>query len=228
MTKKQTTLGFRRGQFIFICAAMPVLLVSGILTGQPWFELLLALFSVVTLMLLAGGKRMGAAFGVPFTVGHGLLFFSRGVYGLAVFNALIAAPVYLISFISWGRHKSGDGSTVTIKRLSKKQWVLTVLASAVVFTGGFFVLLATGSMQPVLDAFTIAMFLPALFLIQQRYVENWILHITGNLVSAVIWIIATIDNPMSFNFVLITGIATTINTIGLVGWLKLEQDTEST
>lgn len=203
---------------------MPVLLVSGMLTRQPWYELLLALFSVVTLMLLAAGKRAGAAFGVPFTVGHGLLFFSRGVYGLAVFNALIAAPVYLVSFIAWGRHKSGDGSTVTIKRLSKKQWALTLLASAVVFIGGFFVLRATGSAQPVLDTFTLAMFVPALFLIQQRYVENWILHITGNLVSAVIWLLATLQNPMSFNFLLITGIATAINITGLIGWLKLERD----
>jgi len=226
MTKKQTILGFSRGQFIFICAAMPVLLVSGVLTNQPWYELLLALFSVVTLMLLAGGKRIGTAFGVPFTVGNGLLFFSRKVYGLAVFNALIAAPVYLISFISWGQHKSGDG-TVTIKRLSKKQWLLTLLACVVVFVSGFFVLRATGSAQPLLDAFTIAMFLPALFLIQQRYVENWILHITGNLVSAIIWIIATIDNPMSFNFVLITSAATTINAMGLIGWLKLEKDPEN-
>ncbi|MCL2445518.1 MAG: nicotinamide riboside transporter PnuC [Oscillospiraceae bacterium] len=224
MNNKQTILGFRRWQFIFICTALPVLLVSGIFTQQPWPELLLALFSVVTLMLLAGGKRAGAAFGVPFCAGHGLLFFSRGVYGLAAFNALIAAPVYLVSFIAWGKHKSGDGSTVTIKRLSKRQWMFTVLASAVVFSGGFFVLRATGSAQPALDAFTLAMFMPALFLIQQRYVENWILHITGNLVSAVIWLLATLQDPMNFNFLLITGIATTINIIGLTGWLKLERD----
>jgi len=204
---------------------MPVLVAGALITQQPWVELLLALFSVVTLMLLAGGRRLGAAFGVPFCAGNGLLFFSREVYGLAVFNGLIAAPVYLISFIAWGRHKSGDGSTVTIKRLSKKQWALTVLASAAVFCGGFFILRATGSAQPALDAFTLAMFMPALLLLQQRYVENWILHITGNVVSAVIWLLATLQDPMNFNFLLITCTATVINIMGLIGWLKLDKDT---
>jgi len=133
-----------------------------------------------------------------------------------------------VSFIVWGKHKSGDGSTVTIKRLSKRQWLFTLLVSAALFTSGFFLLRATGSAQPVLDSFTLAMFMPALFLLQQRYVENWILHISGNLVSAIIWLLATLQNPMSFNFLLITGIATAINLIGLTGWLTLEKDVEHT
>jgi len=221
---KQSILGFGRGRFIFVVASMPLLVASGLLTNQPWHEILLALYSVVTLMYLAEGKRAGAACGIFFCLGHGALFFTRGVWGLAVFNALFAAPIYLFSFIAWGRHKSEDGSTVEVKRLSWKGRGFVLCISAALFVGLFFLLRTVGSANVVLDALTLAVFTPALVLLRGRYLENWLLHLVGNTAAMMIWIINTVQDFMNFNFVLIGAVAVAVNVIGFVTWVKLGRE----
>jgi len=225
---KPSILGFGRRRFVFVVAAMPVLILSGVLTRQPWYETLLALYSVVTLMYLAEGKRAGAACGILFCLGNGALFLSRGVWGLAVFNGLIAAPVYLFSLIAWGRNQNKQNHTVQVKQLTGKQWPLVAGAGAVIFTGLLFLLEHAGSNNPVFDALTLALFMPALVLLLLRYVENWILHLAGNFSAMAIWIISTIDDPMNFNFVVISAVAAAVNVIGLATWLKLKQGAKET
>ena len=224
---KQTILGFGRGRFVFVVGAMPLLIASGLLTAQPWHEILLALYSVVTLMYLAEGRRAGAACGIFFCLGHGALFFTRGVWGLAVFNALFAAPVYLFSFIAWGRNirrqEAGnrDQGVVDVKRLTIKGRALVLCVSAALFAGLFLLLRAVGSANAPLDAFTLAVFAPALVLLRGRYLENWVLHFLGNAAAMSIWIINTVQDFMNFNFVLIGAVAVAVNVIGFVTWLKL-------
>ena len=218
---KQSILGFGRGRFVFVVSSMPLLVASGVLTGQPWHEILLALYSVVTLMYLAEGKRAGAACGIFFCLGHGALFFTRGVWGLAVFNALFATPVYLFSFIAWGKHKSEDSNTVQVKRLSWKGRGLVLCVSAGLFVGLFLLLRHVGSANAMLDAVTLAVFAPALVLLRGRYLENWVLHLAGNATATTIWVINTVQDVMNFNFVLIGAVAVTVNVIGFVTWWKL-------
>jgi len=222
MTKK-SILGFARGRFIFLAAAMPVLITSAVLTRQPWYELLLALFSVVTLMYLAEGRRAGPACGIFFCLGNGALFFSRQVYGLAVFNTLFGAPVYLFSLIAWSRNQSSN-KTVTVKRLSVKQWLLVFCASAMLFLGLFWLLLQVGSNNAALDALTLALFGPALLLLLLRYLEQWILHLCGNFAAMTIWIVAAMGDIHNLNFVVVSVVAAAVNIIGLFSWLELRKE----
>jgi len=225
MTQK-TILGFGRKRFIFVAASIPVLLASGLLTGQPWYEILLALFSVITLMYLAEGKRVGVACGIFFTLGHGALFFSRGVWGLAAFNALFAAPIYVFSLIAWGRHQNDTSHTVQVKQLSWKHRALILGVIAALFAGFFLLLRAINSNNALLDAATLSLFAPAIILLRGRYIENWVLHLAGNLTATAIWVVAATQDILNFNFVLIGAVATVVNVIGLMSWVRLRKETD--
>jgi len=220
MTKK-TIMGFGFGRFIFMAASIPALILCGLLTRQPWYEALLSVYSVVALMVLAEGRRAGCAFGMVYCLAYGALFLTRGIYGLAAFNAFFGAPVYLMSFISWGKHK--QDKTVAMKRLTPKLWALSVGLSIVGFAGIYLLLRSLGSQGALWDSMSLSLVAPGLILLLLRYVENWIFNLAGNFVVLILWVANTLEDAANFNFVLIAALAVTVNAIGFVTWLKLER-----
>ena len=220
MTKK-TILGFSTGRFIFAMASMPALAACGLLTKQPWHEMLLSMYSVFTLLYLAEGRRAGPACGTVFSLGYGALFFSKQIYGLAAFNTLFGFPVYLASLIAWGRHM--DGKAVEPKKLSAKGWALSLGASAAGFAGVYFLLRAFGSQGALWDSMTLAFVGPGLVLLLLRYVENWVFNLAGSVVVLVLWVLNTVEDTANLSFVLIAALQTATNAIGLVTWLRLER-----
>ena len=226
MTKK-TFLGFTPGRFIFIAASMPALVLCGLLTKQPWPETLLSVYSVIALMYLAEGKRAGPACGMFYCLGYGSLFFSKQIYGLAVFNTLFGFPVYLGSLIAWGRHMRADeaagGKTVKAKKLSPGGWALSLGASAAGFAGVYLLLRALGSQGALWDSMTLAFVAPGMVLLLLRYVENWVFNLVGSIVVLVLWIVNTMEDTANLSFVLIAALQALTNAIGLATWLRLER-----
>ncbi|MCL2301581.1 MAG: nicotinamide riboside transporter PnuC [Firmicutes bacterium] len=218
---KTTILGFTPGRFLFVVCAMPALIACGMLTKQPWYELLLSMYSVVTLMTLAQGLRAGPACGVLFCLGYGALFFSRQVYGLAAFNTLFGAPVYLASFIAWGRHM--DEKTVRAKKLSAKGWALALAVGAASFAGGYLLLRALGSQGALWDSLTLALVGPGLVLLLLRYVENWVFNLAGSVTVLIFWVLAATEDVSSLSFVLIAALQAAVNGVGLAAWVRLER-----
>jgi len=220
MTKK-SILGFTPGRFIFAVCSAPALIACGALTKQPWYETFLAVYSVATLMTLAQGRRAGPACGVFFCLGYGALFFSKQVYGLAAFNTLFGAPVYLASFVAWGKHM--DEKTVRAKKLSPAGWALSLGASAAGFAGMYLLLRALGSQEALWDSLTLSLVGPGLVLLLLRYVENWMFNLAGSFTVLALWVIHTMEDVSGLSFVLIAALQVTINAMGLVNWMKLER-----
>jgi len=220
MTKK-SILGFSPGRFLFIVASAPALIACAVLTKQPWYETLLAVYSVATLMFLAQGRRAGPACGTLFSLGYGALFLSKQIYGLAAFNTLFGFPVYLASFIAWGRHM--DAQTVRAKKLSAKGWALSIGACAAAFAGFFLLLRALGSQGALWDSLTLSLVGPGLVLLLLRYVENWVFNLAGSVAVLMLWVINTMADISNLSFVLIAALQTAVNAMGLITWLKLER-----
>jgi len=220
MTKKPI-LGFTPGRFVFILASMPALIVCGVLTKQPWHEMLLSVYSVITLMVLAEGRRAGPACGVLYCLGYGALFFSKQIYGLAVFNTLFGAPVYLASLIAWGRHM--NDRAVEPKKLTAKGWAFALGASIASFAGIFLLLRTVGSQGALWDSLSLSLVGPGLLLLLLRYVENWVFNLAGGVVVLILWVLNAMEDSANLSFVLIAALQVATNAIGLVTWLKMER-----
>ncbi|MDR2687754.1 MAG: nicotinamide riboside transporter PnuC [Oscillospiraceae bacterium] len=218
---KKMILGLTTGRFVFVLASMPALVACGALTKQPWVETLLAVYSVVTLMCLSEGRRAGPACGVFYCLGYGALFFSKQIYGLAAFNTLFGAPVYLASLVAWGKHMSGRA--VRPKKLTRRGWALSLGVGAASFAGVFLLLRAVGSQEALWDSLTLSLIGPGLVLLLLRYVENWVFNLAGSLVVLILWVINTMEDTANLSFVLIAALQAATNAIGLVTWLRLER-----
>jgi len=221
-------LGLTPARFAFVMASMPLLIACGVLTKQPWHEMLLSIYSVVTLMYLAEGLRAGPACGMFYCLGYGALFFSKRIYGLAAFNTLFGFPVYLASLVAWGKHMAVSDAAegkkaVQPKKLAPKGWVTALGASVVSFAGIFLLLRAVGSQGALWDSLSLSLVGPGLVLLLLRYVENWVFNLAGNFVVLILWVVNTMEDPANLSFVLIAALQVATNAIGFVTWLRLER-----
>jgi len=216
---KKTILGFTPGRFVFVLGTMPALIACGALTKQPWYEMLLSVYSVFTLMYLAEGRRAGPACGMFFCLGYGALFFSKQIYGLAAFNTLFGFPVYLVTLIAWGKHM--NEKAVEPKKLTRGGWALALFACVVSFAGMLLLLRALGSRAALWDSLTLSLVGPGLVLLLLRYVESWVFNLAGSVVVLVLWVLNTMEDMANLSFVLIAALQTAVNAIGLVTWLRL-------
>ena len=214
-------LGLTPTRFIFILASIPLLIACGVLTRQPWHEMLLSVYSVFTLMYLAEGRRAGPACGMLFCLGYAALFFSKQIYGLAVFNTLFGAPVYLASLVAWGKHM--NNRAVQPKRLSPRGWALGLGTSIAGFVGIYLLLRPIGSQGALWDSLTLSLMGPGLVLLLLRYVENWVFNLAGSAVVLILWVVNTLGDTANLSFVLIAALQAATNAIGFVTWLKLER-----
>ena len=218
---QKSILGFSPGRFIFVACAVPALVACGLLTKQPWHELLLSVYSVFTLMYLAQGRRAGPACGMFYCLGYGALFFSKQIYGLAAFNTLFGFPVYLASLIAWGKHM--NDKAVEPKKLTPPGWALALGTGVAGFAGIYLLLRALHSQGALWDSLSLALVAPGMVLLLLRYVENWLFNLAGNFVVLILWALRAIEDITSLSFVLIAALAVAVNAIGFVTWLKLER-----
>jgi len=218
---KKTILGFTPGRLIFVVASMPLLIGCGVLTNQPWYEMLLSVYSVVTLMALAEGLRAGPACGMFYCLGYGALFFSKQIYGLAAFNTLFGFPVYLASLIAWGKHM--NDKAVEPKKLTPKGWLAALGASIVSFVGIFLLLRKLNSQGALWDSLSLSLVGPGLVLLLLRCVENWVFNLAGGVVVLILWVVNTLEDTANLSFVLIAALQVATNAIGLATWLRLER-----
>lgn len=106
------------------------------------------------------------------------LFFKAGMYANMSINAVFfVTSIY--GWYNWSRN-SGTGKLM-VSQLQPRQWIMFSILIAVL-SGGLFLLLArfTDSKAPLMDSFTTATFIVAMWLQAIKKVETWILWIAGD------------------------------------------------
>jgi nicotinamide mononucleotide transporter PnuC len=219
--KKTGYFGLSLNKLIFALAAIAVITGSGFLSGQPYAEIAISAFSIVTLMYLVEGKPAGCVFGALYCTAYTVVCYAKGFYGLMFFNAFFAFPMYIIGIFTWNANKKGEN--VAARKLSAKKLLMVLAAAAVVFCGAYFICKATGSSNALFDALTLSLAAVGTLLLALRYVEQWYFNLAANLAVLVLWLIAAISDISNINFVICTSVFVVSNVMALISWLKMEK-----
>ncbi|MCK9616308.1 MAG: nicotinamide riboside transporter PnuC [Lentimicrobiaceae bacterium] len=107
------------------------------------------------------------------------LCFSAGLYGDMGINAFyFVMSVY--GWYNWSR-KDENSKEISITRCNKKELIFNMLAFLLFFGILWFILERyTPSTVPVLDSFTTALFIIAMWQMARKKIENWIAWIIGD------------------------------------------------
>lgn len=226
---KLTTRLFSKGtlkpfDYFLILGIISLNIVYSILTGEiDIIGSLAAITGVVCVVLVAKRSMLNYIFGVINVSLYAYISFKSQLYGDAALNALYYLPMQFIGWISWSKKtQQEDKSRVKSRRMTSMERLFWFLGStaAVIIVG--FILKYYNDPQPFKDAATTVLSIIAMFLMVKTYMEQWFIWVIVNIISVIMWIIATLRgdaHAMLMIFMWIFYLANSIN--GLISWNKL-------
>ncbi|MRH43339.1 nicotinamide riboside transporter PnuC [Aquibacillus halophilus] len=195
-----------------------------------WSDSLVGLIASISgmlcVVLVAKGKISNYYFGIVQTVTYAYIAYGYGLYGEAMLNALFYFPVQFIGIYLWNQNKTVHdvkGEDVLIKRLSKSGWCYTII-SVILLTvayGSFLEFLGGNNVWN--DSATNVLSVTAQILMLKRFVEQWLLWISVNILSILLWVSALISQGGNDFSMLVMWSAFLVNSIyGYFNWRKLQ------
>jgi nicotinamide mononucleotide transporter len=154
----------------------------------------------------------------PFGIVNVLIYvyicYSAGLYAYAGINVFYAG-MSIYGWYNWVRRGAEDES-LKISRLSRRNILIYLGLIAFFFVILRMLLVAiTDSVVPTLDALTTAIYIIGMWLLARKKIENWILWITGDVISVGLFAFEKLYFS-SFQFLVFTIIAV----FGFIEWRK--------
>lgn len=113
---------------------------------------------------------------------HGMLYFSKGLYADAMMNVYyVLAGLY--GWIVW-KNKKPQGQPLPISQTPASVWAKLAAVYAVLHVALFcFLYFCTDSKVPILDSFTTALSMVAMWMLSRKYVEQWLVWLVVDAVT---------------------------------------------
>ncbi|QOV08401.1 PnuC-like nicotinamide mononucleotide transporter [Bacillus phage Kirov] len=181
-----------------------------------------SLTGMICVVLVAKGKIGNYFFGAINTALYAYIAYNAQLYGEFMLNAFLYFPMQFIGFYVWSKNKAvtENDTVVKAKKLTKKGWLyvaLTVLTVGILY--GVF-LHMIGSKQAGIDGFAVTLSITAQLLMLKRYAEQWLLWITVNILTIILWFNAFMHDGGNVT-VLVMWCAYLCNSIyGYIKWSK--------
>ncbi|WP_078554417.1 nicotinamide riboside transporter PnuC [Bacillus alkalicellulosilyticus] len=194
-----------------------------------WSDSLLGLIASISgmfcVVLVAKGKISNYYFGIVQTATYAYIAYGYGLYGETMLNALFYFPVQFIGIYLWSQNKTVhnvQGEDVRIQRLSKSGWFYTIICVLVLTVVYGYFLKYLGGNNVWNDSATNVLSVTAQILMLKRFAEQWLLWISVNILSILLWVSALISQGGNDISMIIMWSAFLVNSIyGYVNWRKM-------
>ena len=189
-----------------------------------------AITGVICVVLVARGNILNYIFGLINVSLYAIISYKAELYGDAVLNALYYLPMQFIGWFMWMKNReSNESVTVVGKRFkNRERFILLLLSSALVLIAAA-ILDEFGDPQPLKDSATTVLSVIAMYLMVKTYMEQWVLWVTVNVISIVMWSFAFAngeDHSVLMVIMWLFYLANSVN--GWRNWVRLTKGTPRT
>lgn len=179
--------------FLFTCAF--------VLKDSP--AALISAFFGITYTFLAGkGSPICYLFGVTGSGFYSWLAFHNALWGNLALYAGYYVPMQIIGFFKWNSHlKEGKNEIVKIS-LKKKERIILSIITLLATAGVIFVLILLEDKNPIVDGITTVFSITGMYLTVRRAIEQWVVWMIVNGLSAIMWAAIAINGEKVYSTVI--------------------------
>ena len=215
---------------IWLFVATVVIIGLSLLWDETLLGFIASITGVICVVLAAKGKILNYIFGVINAATYGYVAYTYGLYGEAQLNWIFYVPLQFVGFALWYKHRKKaeelkiNGEDIHARRLTVKMWVILGLLIVISYVAYSFYLSEIGSNLARLDGLAVVLSIFANFLMIFRFTEQWLLWITVNVLTVILWIVVLVKSGGNDWTVLAMWVAFFINAIyGYRNWLKISK-----
>ena len=177
---------------------------------------------VVGTFLIAKQTRLAYIFTTINALLYGIVVFKNGMYGSAVYNLLYNFPMQIYGVIYWT--KSAAKSDLGIRMVSKKIKIIASIILITIIIITMFILNKFGGNMVFFDSIIMVLSYVAVFLMTNKYMEQWIVWIIVNVSGTIMWGIQTLQNPNNMGLLVMWIIFLCNSVYGFINWRKIKQN----
>ena len=195
MPKEKNNSLSKKDIFIFIFMGCTAVLITaaGIYFHQSFLRILPLYISLIIGMLQSRVNRYANLLGSINSLLYGAVYIYYNLYGSAFSALLFSFPIQLLTFIRWNKNK-WEHSTV-LRKLNKKQRILTLAGFAVALIAMWIILPLIGSQYVFLDSVTNLLGILIYFLTMFAFVEYTFLMVINGVIGTALYITMLGDTP---------------------------------
>lgn len=148
----------------------------------------------------------------------GYILLKQQMYAGAVYNLLYSLPMLIWGYIKWKKveHKENAG----VKIISTKTRIRLSLIISLVIAIYALILKQFGGSNYILDSITSVIGYVGIYLMSNKYIEQWAVWIICNSVNTILWIGLTIQNIDNIPMLLMWLVYLVNSVYGYITWRK--------
>ncbi len=203
---------------IYFITAIIITLVISIINESTWLLSISSITGVVYTLLVAKNIKWGLLFGIVNVATYGYICIEETLYGGVLYNIGYSLPMLIWGTLNWFRLAKKDNSGV--KHFDKKQRITMVIMAllSIVFYAGILTLIQSENI--ILDSITSVLGYLGIYLLTNKYIEQWYVFTIVNATNLILWIILTVENTLNLPMT-IMWLFYLINSIyGIISWNK--------
>jgi len=164
---------------------------------------LVSAFFGITYTFLAGkGSPICYLFGVTGSGFYSWLAFHNALWGNLALYAGYYIPMQILGFFKWNSHLKKDKNEIVKIHLKTKERIVLTLITLLLTVAAILILNALNDKNPVIDGITAVFSITGMYLTVRRAIEQWIVWMIVNGLSAVMWASIAINGGKVFSTVI--------------------------
>ena len=217
-------INFTKRDWILLISSLIIVLASNILS--PQFDVLItiaALVGVTSLVLGAKGNVWAQILMIIFSILYGVISYRFCYWGEMVTYLGMTLPMAVWGAIVWFKNPSPKAGEVAISPMTRRKWVALIFLTIVVTAAFYFILDYFNTPNIVFSTLSITTSFMAASLTLLRSSYFPIFYAMNDVVLIVLWIMATIKDPVYFPVIVNFVIFLINDYYGFVSWREREK-----
>lgn len=215
-------------EFLLFSIGMVLTAIIGIVFSSDWLTISYTLIGIVNAMLLAKGKVLGQFLGLVIVVLYSIISYRNAYYGEIIIYVTMMLPLYIISIISWIKHRTKEEKSIVVNEIKTKEWVFVGIVTVCLFIAFYFILKALNTSQLFISTFSIIDSAFVVYLLARRSRVGFLSCIINDIVLITLWGIPIIQGNLTLlPMILVSVVGMTFDAYGWVHWGKLRKKQKS-
>lgn len=173
---------------------------------------------VIYSLLIARNTKYAFIFGIINVATLGYILYIQNIYGGFLYNILYSLPMLIWGYVKWGKISNTKNSG--IKKLKKKTKIIGVIILTVIIFIASYILYKLGSNNYILDASASILGYAGIYLMTNKYIEQWDVFVICNLANLGMWASITYYDMTNIPVFVMWLIYTLNSLYGYISWYR--------
>ena len=197
-----------------------LLFVNAVFFKDSIAALISAFFGITYTILAGKGRPYCYLFGLVGSGFYVYLAFRNALWGNLILYAAYYIPMQILGFFRWQKHLKSNKSEIIKISLKQSERIRFMFISFLFTILTIIILIFTGDKSPFIDGITTVFSVAGMYLTVRRAIEQWVVWILVNGLSAVMWFKIAIGGEKVYSTVLMWSVYFVLAIYFYICWRK--------